>query len=129
MKKTFIYLFSISVALVLGMYIGHYLLQSPKGELKLSHEVITSNTSQDNKYVAKVLFESVTKTYNISVTTKNNTELMLMNKIIPKGYHDPVINLLWSSPDVLSIEVNHDFGDNNLLYELNMKDLSINEKL
>jgi hypothetical protein len=50
-------------------------------------------------------------------STGSNDPIATKEIIIPRSYHTPVISMLWKNSRILVIEIDHDFGDGNQVYE------------
>lgn len=79
--------------------------------------------SPDKTLSAKVIATNVEETYRfVIIENKNRTKLAEKSISIPNEYHEPIISLKWSSDghSVLAT-IDHDFGENNIVFELQVE--------
>lgn len=74
-------------------------------------------TSLDGKYKATIKGSSSTKELLVVIEgIEEGNELLNSEITIPGGYHDPIITMSWDKPETLTITIDHDLGESNLIY-------------
>lgn len=75
------------------------------------------------EFVAQII--KIGENYRLAIKSDNGTVSIIDIDFIPTGYHDPGFALVWNDlSSSIQIEVDHDFGENNLLFEYNLESLS-----
>jgi hypothetical protein len=119
------------IAVLVGMGIACFVLAFyfsdrfyGNSEYELPKKTIIKKESPTGEYTAKILYEEKSKQYFIAIEGQTGTQTILDKEFVPYvGYHDPIIKLSWRNDDTVSVEVDHDFGEGNLLYEFNIREL------
>ncbi len=90
---------------------------------ELKRTIYTEQESPNSKFVAQII--KVGENYRFAIKSDNGTVSIVDIDFTPTGYHDPGFALVWNDESSsVQIEVDHDFGDNNLLFEYNLETFS-----
>ena len=93
---------------------------------ELKRTIYTELESPSSKFVAQII--KVGENYRFAIKSDNGTVSIVDIDFTPTGYHDPGFALNWNDQsNRVKIEVDHDFGENNLLFEYNLETLSWQE--
>ena len=134
MKKTIILLSFGVIIFAAGFIIGDISASlNPHATLESKEynepKIIIEKTNINKKYKAQILYIEKTKKYSLAIVGGKGTQVIVATEFIPSAaYHAPIIKLFWSSPSIVSITVDNDFGDNVKEYEFNISELSFSEK-
>ena len=92
-------------------------------EAPTPRSVMAERVSPDNSLLARVLATEIKGTYTLEV--RNGREGKVFAKRIisaPIGYHAHVMSLTWSADSrTVAVTIDHDFGDNNRVFELHLE--------
>ena len=123
------------LAVLVGIGIGSFLLISAlsdmfheRSEYELPQRITIKKQSPSGEHTAKILYEEKSKSYFLAIEGNSGVQTILDKKLVPYiGYHDPLITLSWRNADIVIIEVDHDFGTGNLLYEFNINKMDFKQ--
>lgn len=92
-------------------------------------KVILKKLSPNCKYLAVILYEEKTKNFFLAIEGRDHTQLIMNKTFVPSvSLHDPIVTLSWKDTEIVKIVVDHDFGEGNLVYEFNVRNLSFRQK-
>ncbi|MFV1883601.1 MAG: hypothetical protein ACMZ7B_03855 [Balneola sp.] len=93
---------------------------------ELTRTIYTEQPSPNSKFVAQII--KIGEDYRFAIKSENGTISIVDLYFTPTGYHDPGFTLVWNDESSsIQIEVDHDFGENNLLFEYNLETLDWQE--
>jgi hypothetical protein len=123
------------LAVLVGIGIGSFLLFlglsemiHESSEYELPQRITVKKQSPTGEHIAKILYEEKSKSYFLAIEANSGMQTILDKKLVPYiGYHDPLITLSWRNADIVIIEVDHDFGTGNLLYEFNTRKMDFKQ--
>lgn len=91
-------------------------------------QVLLARPSPNGKYVAKIVSDEETKSIVFAVEGVDGTRFLLDRQFVPSvAQHEPIVSISWATPEIATIVVNDDFGEGNLVFEFNAKDLSFKQ--
>jgi hypothetical protein len=122
-KKIFFFVLTYSLLFLAGYLFAQFFIEGDY--TPPTKTVITEATSPDGMFKAFVL-KDASDTYHFAIAKKDGTRLIVDEDLFSgRGYHQPIFTLSWNkTSDLVSVEVDHDFGDNNLLYRFDTHKMS-----
>ena len=92
-------------------------------ETERKQTLIIEQASPNSKFVAQII--KIGENYRFAVKSENKTVSIVDEEFTPAGYHNPRFSFEWNDlSSSVQIKVDHDFGENNLLFEYNLETLS-----
>jgi hypothetical protein len=133
MKKVGVTVRFIGLGVVIAMVV-YYLLPAAlfyqDSADPLPQKAVVTQRSPSGKYVATIVHDERTKSYIFAVEGVDGTRLLLDKQFAPVvGYHEPILSISWVGPEVARVVVDHDFGEGNLVFEFNAKNVSFKQEL
>jgi len=135
MKKAIFLALSYFLIFVIGIYAsylvsffdGPWFYESKK--YNFPRTVIIEKHNKNNNLNAQILFDEETKNYFLALTSGNDTQVILTNKLVPSAaYHNPILKLSWLSPTLVGVTVDSDFGDNIREYIFDINNFTFREQ-
>ena len=114
--------FLVLIALLLTGCTDFFEWEAPETGVLLSKE-----KSPDLNYSAKIIASDVKGTY-VFIVTDNQTNNIVTEQTIsaPVGYHKQIVLLQWEqSSKVVSAIIDHDLGENNMVFRITLGNKSI----
>lgn len=92
-----------------------------------SNTVVIQKSSSDGMFTAFILQDDASKEYRFAIEKKGGARLIADVDFVPApGYHPPILSLSWNERnDEVIVEIDHDFGDNNVIYRFDTHTLKL----
>lgn len=92
-------------------------------------KVLLAQRSPSGKYVAEIVTDEKTNSMVFAVEGVDGTRFLLDKQFVPAvAYHEPIVSISWITPEAATVVVDHDFGEGNLVFEFNAKNLTFKQK-
>ena len=82
--------------------------------------IIAESSSPCKKFLARVIVADTEGTYTLKVRDALKDDILAAKTIAaPVGYHSHILSLTWSEDSrIVTVTIDHDFGENNRVFDL-----------
>lgn len=126
-KKILPLLLSFILIFMIGYFVKH--ISSNARPYSLPYTTLAESGSPDGMFKAFIVQENESTARYLAIQKKGGTPLIVNSDFIPRrGYHQPIFTMSWNKTgDEVTLEIDHDFGDNNLVYRFNTRTLKLSK--